>query len=381
MMQPLSSVCEIIMGQAPAGDTYNDDRVGLPLIAGASDFGQSTPKPTRFTTAAAKISRANDIIVCVRATIGDLNWSDKEYCLGRGVAALRVNEQSADRNYIWRAVEHGAARLSSLGRGATFKQISKPDISNFEIALPSLDEQKRIAAILDQTDDLRRKRQRAIDRLKQLGQAIFHEMFGDPTANAKGWQSAKLTDVVEQDDKINYGVVQPGEEVSRGVPLIRVTDLLKPIIDPSTVKQIDPTIEAQYQRSRLRGDEILIGCVGSIGTVNLAHLGLKGANIARAVARIPVDERLAERRFIAEVIRSPLVQRYFTAETRTVAQPTLNISLIKDAPIILPPIDRQKEFVRKVEAAEGLLKKLDTACLCVDRLFASVQAHAFKGEL
>jgi type I restriction enzyme S subunit len=73
---PLSSVCEIIMGQAPSGDTYNYEGKGLPLIAGASDLGDRTPTPSRFTTAPAKLSAIGDIIICIRATIGDLNWSD-----------------------------------------------------------------------------------------------------------------------------------------------------------------------------------------------------------------------------------------------------------------------------------------------------------------
>ena len=83
-MVSLGEVAKIIMGQAPAGDTYNDDRRGIPLIAGASDFGLLSPKTLRYTTAPSKLSQENDIILCIRATIGDLNWADKIYCLGRG---------------------------------------------------------------------------------------------------------------------------------------------------------------------------------------------------------------------------------------------------------------------------------------------------------
>jgi type I restriction enzyme S subunit len=106
------------MGQAPSGDTYNDEGEGLPLIAGASDFGSQTPQPSRFTTVPGKISQIGDIILCVRATIGDLNWSDKRYCLGRGVASLRVMPGRADARYMWRAIEAYAAQLSAMGRGA-----------------------------------------------------------------------------------------------------------------------------------------------------------------------------------------------------------------------------------------------------------------------
>ncbi|MFZ4807586.1 MAG: restriction endonuclease subunit S [Hyphomicrobiaceae bacterium] len=259
--------------------------------------------------------------------------------------------------------------------------VSKEALLGLEIPLPTLEEQKRIAAILDQADELRRKRQRALDRLNKLGQAIFIEMFGDPATNPMGWSETRLGEIVRAGDRINYGVVQPGDEVDSGVPLIRVGDLLKPFIDPSSVKRIDPAIEGNYVRSRLVGDEILIGCVGSIGTVALAHAGLKGVNIARAVARVPSDDAKADRRFLAAMIRSPLVQRYFTAETRIVAQPTLNIGLIVDAPILLPPLDLQREFSQKLEAIDPIWSAMGSSIIADDKLFASLQHRAFRGDL
>ena len=80
----LDDVCQIIMGQAPEGDSYNELGNGLQLIAGAGDFGEMTPLPKKFTTSPSKISDIGDLILCIRATIGDVNWSDKKYCLGRG---------------------------------------------------------------------------------------------------------------------------------------------------------------------------------------------------------------------------------------------------------------------------------------------------------
>lgn len=255
------------------------------------------------------------------------------------------------------------------------------DLKRVLFPLPPIDEQKRIAAILDQADELRRKRQRAIHRLNQLGQAVFHDMFGDAMTNPKGWRTAQLGDIVRSGDKINYGVVQPGDDVENGVPLVRVGDLLSGYIDPTKVKQIDATIEAGYKRSRLAGDEILIGCVGSIGTVALAHEGLRGANIARAVARVPVDAGIAMRDFIAEQIKSHVIQRYFTSETRTVAQPTLNIGLIVSAPIILPPLSEQKKFAAVMAQVRANLKNFVDHGSTEDELFASLQHRAFQGKL
>jgi type I restriction enzyme, S subunit len=272
-------------------------------------------------------------------------------------------------------------RMSALAAGANINNLKNEHIDEIAIPLPPLEEQKRIAAILDQADELRRKRQRAIDRLNQLGQALFHDMFGDAKTNPMGWKTGQLGDIVRPGDKINYGVVQPGEDVEAGIPLVRVGDLLSGYIDPKKVKQIDTGVEANYKRSRLAGDEILIGCVGSIGTVALAHDGLRGANIARAVARVPVNPEIAMRDFVAEQIKSPAIQNYFTAETRTVAQPTLNIGLIVSAPIILPPMPEQMKFAQKNSAIrDTLVNSLEHAAK-EDALFSSLQHRAFQGEL
>src|SRR5690606_38523782 len=145
------------MGQAPVGSSYNENGEGLALIAGAGDFGQTTPEPKKYTTEASTISKVDDLILCIRATTGDLNWSDKEYCLGRGVAGLRPISHMLDKNYLWHFIGANKNQLSAKGTGSTFKQVSRSHIAEWEIPLPPLPEQKRIAAILDKADAIRRK--------------------------------------------------------------------------------------------------------------------------------------------------------------------------------------------------------------------------------
>lgn len=304
-------------------------------------------------------------------------------CMNTSTIRFKSLSGISDLSYLkhWLQSLDFRVQITRLVTGSAQKNFGPSHLKSLSINLPPLDEQKRIAAILDQADDLRRKRKQALDRLNQLGQAIFYEMFGDPAVNPMGWPVVPLGDLVPPGDKINYGVVQPGEEVKIGVPLVRVGDLLSGFIDPRKVKQIDPAIEANYRRSRLNGDEILIGCVGSIGAVALAHSGLKGANIARAVARVSVNPRKAVRAFVAEQIKSPFVQNYFSAETRTVAQPTLNIGLIVETPVVLPPIEKQAHFAGMIgEIGQSLKSAIDHGEL-ENALFSSLQHRAFRGEL
>ncbi len=328
------------------------------------------------------ISRANtrELVgapVMVRGDHPHLLLSDK-------ILKLIPDEAVVDRRYLVRALrsptvmKHFFQRAG--GSSGSMTNITQADIRDAEIFLPDLPEQRRIAAILDQADALRAKRREALAQLDRLTQAIFIDMFGDETVNSHGWPVQALSSVVADDDNINYGVVQPGDDVPNGVPLVRVSDLREGKVAHDALKRIDEQIERAYSRSRLRGDEILLSCVGSVGVVALATEAERGFNIARAVARIRVSPR-ADRTFIAAQLQSKRVQRYFTQELRTVSQPTLNIKQIAETEIVCPPLELQREFAHRAKEARALEVRYQVSASEFELLFASLQHRAFRGEL
>jgi type I restriction enzyme S subunit len=123
------------MGQAPRGDAYNKNGDGWPLIAGAGDFDELYPAAKKFTTEASRLSKDGDIVLGIRATIGEKVTADGEYCLGRGVAGLRP-KFSLESRYLWHWLTHAKPILASKAKGATFKQVNKEDIGELEIPLP-----------------------------------------------------------------------------------------------------------------------------------------------------------------------------------------------------------------------------------------------------
>jgi type I restriction enzyme S subunit len=276
--------------------------------------------------------------------------------------------------------DYFSGRLADYYTGATIKHLTGQDLARYRFPLPPVSEQRRIAEILDKADALRAKRRAALAQLDTLTQSIFLDMFGDPATNPKGFSKQPMASLVRDDDAINYGVVQPGDDLDEGVPLVRVGDLIDGEVRHSELKRIAPSIEAAYKRSRLRGDEILVSCVGSIGIVALADESVKGFNIARAVARIPLAEA-TDRMFMAAYLSTDFVQRYFTKELRTVSQPTLNIKQISETTVLLPPITLQRDFARRVTAVDVLRTAQRTSLAELDALFATLQRGAFRGEL
>jgi type I restriction enzyme S subunit len=264
--------------------------------------------------------------------------------------------------------------------GASYPAVSDKTVKGSKIPLPSLPEQRRIAAILDKADAVRRKRQQTLDLADQFLRSAFLDMFGDPVTNPKGWPVKKLGSLTRGTDRINYGVVQPGPHVADGVPIVRVGDFSHGRIQTPTSKRISRDVESAYRRSRLAGDEILVACVGSIGEVAAAEPEMSGWNIVRAVARVPLGNSV-EPAFVSEYLRTEFVQSYFRAETRTVSQPTLNIKQIRNTEVFMPPIDEQRRFARLATVFSAQSAHLSRALLGVTELTDSLTQRAFRGIL
>ncbi len=132
----LDEVAEVIFGQSPPGESYNKNNKGVPLLNGAADFGEIYPKPKKYTTNPLRISRKGDTLICIRATIGDVNISDKEYALGRGVAAIRPkNDSLLDKFLMYWTLTIGTD-LKEKSKGTAIVGIKKRDLADLKIMIP-----------------------------------------------------------------------------------------------------------------------------------------------------------------------------------------------------------------------------------------------------
>lgn len=299
-----------------------------------------------------------------------------------GFAVLRPRAAQLHPRYLYHWVRSREFVAAMVGRatGASYPAVSDRIVKSSELPLPPMEEQRRIAAMLDQADELRAKRQVARSLDYVLGAAVLVDVVGDPYTNPHEWPIVPLASVVDDGDRINYGVVQPGPEVEGGVPLVRVSDLVGGNVRHDCLKRIAPEVEVKYRRSRIRGNEVLVSCVGSIGLIALASERETGFNIARAVARVPLNSEVS-RAYVAAYLASPFAQGYFVRELRTVAQPTLNIKQITELPLLLPSAPVQQMFEKRMAILEA--HRLRSACSSelLDEIFFSLQHRAIAGQL
>lgn len=170
----LGEVCEIIAGQSPPGSTYRTSPEGLPFFQGKADFGKTNPVARVWCVEPTKIARSGDILISVRAPVGPTNVAGVECCIGRGLAAIRCGKNS-DRDFILNALRHFEATLVKKGSGSTFEAINRDDLESFEIPLPPLPEQRRIAEVL-------REQMTAVEKTRTAAQARLDAAMALPAS-------------------------------------------------------------------------------------------------------------------------------------------------------------------------------------------------------
>jgi len=147
-----NKVSEIIMGQSPPSSFYNTSGEGMPFLQGNADFGETYPHRSIYSTKPLKIAEKGDILLSVRAPVGELNISGFKCIIGRGLAAIRCEDKKTHSKYLYYYLKFTVNRLRSLSAGSTFKAVGKDTLSNFEICLPDFEEQQKIAEILSDAD-------------------------------------------------------------------------------------------------------------------------------------------------------------------------------------------------------------------------------------
>ena len=188
----LGDVCELTMGQSPSSDTYNREGVGLPFFQGNADFGAVHPLPSVWCSAPRKMAEPGDILLSVRAPIGEVNIANVRCCIGRGIAALRLNSKCIETAYLCAQILTRKALLESMGTGSTFKAVGKKTLESFPLVVHSRERQSLVVEQFDGVSRCLDLARRQLSLLDDLVKSRFVEMFGDPVENPMGWEVSTI---------------------------------------------------------------------------------------------------------------------------------------------------------------------------------------------
>jgi type I restriction enzyme S subunit len=274
----------------------------------------------------------------------------------QGFKSFVPNTKVLFPKYLYWWLKAHRAQLDAMGSGATFKEVSKATVSRVEIPLPPLEEQMRIAAILDKADELRAKRRQAVALLESLTRSIFLEMFGDPVSNLKGLPKMPLGELIK---------------VSSGNGL--------------TASQMDNLgIYSVYGGNGINGNhsaymfeesQVAIGRVGVY--CGAVHVTKPMSWITDNALYIKQRSKNLRLRYLAEALRMADLNQY----AGRAAQPLISGSRIYPVEIMVPSISQQLKFEELLLSVENSWRLVEKSQHSIENTRSSLQYRAFTGQL
>lgn len=300
---------------------------------------------------------------------------------------LRVADKSLDPRFLnrWLNMQFHRGLFSQRCRQwVNQATVDREALLTLPLLVPTLREQQRIAAILEQADALRARRRASMEKLDVLTQSAFLDLFGDPIENPRSWPTDRhLADVAEIVSGITKGRKISGES-TRPVPYLAVANVQDRALNLVSIKSIEAT-EKEIERLRLKFGDIVLtegGDPDKLGRGTIWRGELRECIHQNHIFRVRITVDNIDPLFLSWLISSSRGKSYFLKSAKqTTGIASINMTQLRGFPLLVPPLDLQREFARRVQAIDALKAAQRRSLAKLDALFASLQHRAFRGEL
>lgn len=378
----LGDVCQVVTGSTPKTNISEYWDGNYPWVTPAELKGDVYISDTARHITEEAIAHTNltllpigTVLLSSRAPIGKVAITTIEMYCNQGFKNL-ICSDAINNKYLYLWLSGKTEYLNSLGRGATFKEISRTIVENVIIPLPPLSIQKSIVTELDKINELIRLKREQLKDYDNLAQSIFYEMFGDPVENEKGWEVKKLIETVVLECTISYGIVQPGDGVEDGIPVVRPIDLTGTFVSTNNLKKTTEKISSSYSRTILTGKELLVCVRGTTGVCSLVTDELKGCNVTRGITPLLFNDN-TDRWFMYYQFQMPQIKCIIADYTKGITLKQINMADFRKIPVILPPLPLQQLFAQRIELIEKQKAEIKSTIADLETLLASRMQYWF----
>lgn len=378
----LGDLCSLVMGQAPPGNTCNKTRTGTPFVK-AGEFSSRRPVVREWTTSPLKLAMRSDVLVCVvGATAGKVNQGI-DCAIGRSVAAVRPDDRVLVPEYLYHFLNGQVSRLRMQSQGLAQGVITRDMLAMLQLPAPPLDEQRRIAAVLDRADSLRTKRLQATSVVESLTRSIFRDMFGEFCDTKIEWPILAFGDLISGGPQ--NGLYKPAKDYGAGTPIVRIDSYQDGLpIDIARLKHVRVSGSEADTYGLMNGD-IVINRVNARTHLGKATMvaGLSETTVFESnMMRLRLDNHRARPEYVLAALGSSFLKNQIQAAAKdAVNQSSINQKDVAGFKIPLPPMDQQGEYVRRRQRVQQLHPLDSRSATVFDELFTSLQSRAFRGEL
>lgn len=377
----LGELATFVSGGTPSRQKPEFYAGQIPWVTGADiDLrGQVSARsfitPDALVGSAASVVPAGTLLLVTRTSVGKVGLPLEATAFSQDITAIRHDSTRVDRDYLMQYLRSQEQHFASRSRGATIKGVTREAVTDLVVPLPSLEEQRSIAAILDQADTLRAKRRLALSRVDDLARSIFLDLFGHPMSNTRMMPTARIGDVAD---------VVTGNSPPRADPS-NFGDAIEWIKSGNLGGEIATVAEewlSTVGRTRARvvpSGSVLITCIaGSPASIGKCSL---------------VDRDVAFNQQINAVVPSPMVNMAFLLWQLKVApglvrakssggmKGLVSKSSFSSIEVLLPPMDLQKKFADRARHVSEMRAMALRSSVAEDELLSSLQGRAFQGAL
>lgn len=382
-------VATITLGQSPPSETYNDSGNGLPFFQGKADFGPRSPQVRLWCSAPLRVAEPNDILISVRAPVGDVNIADQRCSIGRGLAAIR--SLRLDHEFLYYALIHAKPLLEAEGTGSTFDSINRYTLENFEITAPSdIEEQRMIARALRAMQRAAEIEARTTVTFAALKSATMAKLFreglrGEPLKQTEIGEIPESWEVTQCDDlcdSITVGiVVTPAKYyVPTGVACFRSFNIKPNRLQDNDLVFISPESNELHSKSKLRAGDVLVVRTGYPGTACVVPPQYDGANCIDLLIARPKAE-LIDGRFLAAYLNSPEGKSQVAQQQGGLAQQHYNVGALRRLRVPIPSPDEQIAIANVVETIERRLAVSEQKRAKLQVLFSTLLHSLMTGAI
>lgn len=381
MRVKLGDICEIVSGSTPKTniEEYWDGDIKWITPAELNDetyiITDSVRKITELGVKKTGLTPfpKGTVILSSRAPIGKVAIAGCEMYCNQGFKNLICSEK-IDNRYLYWFLKGNTELLQSLGRGATFKEISKTIVANIEINIPDKSVQTQIVDNLEKTSQIIRLRKQELSKLEELVRARFVELFGDMFLNTMSWNEEPLEEMANVVSGITKGRKLKAQCTTE-VPYMAVSNVKDGYIDWTTVKTIEAT-EQEINQYRLLPEDVLMtegGDPDKLGRGAIIKEPLENCIHQNHIFRVRLNATVILPEFFAEYLRHQKSKRYFLGcAKQTTGIASINMRQLKALPVLLPPLELQNQFadfVKVVDKSKAAVQKaLDQTQLLFDSL-------------
>ena len=239
----LKDIVNVTMGQSPKSEFYNTTGEGVPFLQGNRTFGLKYPTFDTFTTKVTKMANAGDVIMSVRAPVGDLNITPSDVCLGRGVCSLRMKNENQE--FLYYMMKYYVPKLVNMESGTVFGSVNKNDINELKIDIPADENQQlKISKILSIIDEKIKINNDINNNLEQQAQAIFSHEFLTLETLPDGWKQTSLIDIADYLNGLAMQKYRPTASET-GIPVLKIKELRQGCCDDNS-ELCSPNIKSEY---------------------------------------------------------------------------------------------------------------------------------------